>query len=83
MKTLHLTLKRQYFEAILAGTKREEYREIKPYWRKRLEGKTFDEILFRNGYSKNARCMRVKWLGMTKRENHYVIKLGSVLETLD
>jgi hypothetical protein len=83
MKILHLTLKKRYFDKIAAGIKKEEYREIKPYWTKRLEGKTFDEILFKNGYSKNARSMRVKWLGMTKRENHYVIKLGNVLETLD
>ena len=60
--------------------KREEYREIKPYWTKRLEGKTFDEIRFRNGYSKDAPTMRVEWLGVTKGDTHYIIKLGRVLE---
>ena len=43
-------------------------------------GKVFDEIVFRNGYSKNAPTMRVKWLGMTKSDTHYVIELGKVLE---
>ena len=80
MKILHLTLKRQYFDEIVAGTKREEYREIKPYWTKRLEGKNFNEILFKNGYSKNAPLMRVEWLGMAKGTTHYIIKLGRILE---
>lgn len=36
MKILHLTLKRKWFEMIAAGEKKEEYREIKPYWISRL-----------------------------------------------
>jgi ASC-1-like (ASCH) protein len=36
MKTLHLSLKREYFEAIRAGTKTEEYRLCTPYWQRRL-----------------------------------------------
>jgi len=32
MKTLHLNLKRKWFDMILSGEKPEEYREIKPYW---------------------------------------------------
>jgi hypothetical protein len=35
-KTLHLTLKKKWFNMILHGIKREEYREIKPYWLSRL-----------------------------------------------
>lgn len=35
-KTLHLTLKKQWFDMILSGEKKEEYREIKPYWENRL-----------------------------------------------
>lgn len=35
-KTLHLTVNRKWFDLIKVGTKREEYREIKPYWIKRL-----------------------------------------------
>ena len=33
---LHLNLKKQWFDLILDGEKEEEYREIKPYWVKRL-----------------------------------------------
>ena len=35
-KTLHLPLKAQWYEMIESGVKTEEYREIKPYWEKRL-----------------------------------------------
>ena len=31
MSTLHLTLKKQWFDMILSGEKTEEYRDIKPY----------------------------------------------------
>ena len=34
--TLHLVLKSQWYNMIAAGFKTEEYREIKPYWEKRL-----------------------------------------------
>ncbi len=36
MKTLHLTLKKKWFDMIESGVKREEYREIKRYWADRL-----------------------------------------------
>lgn len=35
-KILHLTLKREWFDMILRGEKKEEYRELKPYWAVRL-----------------------------------------------
>ena len=43
MKILHLTLKKQWFEKILSGEKKEEFREIKEYWNKRLN-KEYDYI---------------------------------------
>lgn len=36
MKTLHLPLKKEWYEMIERGEKTEEYREIKPYWCKRF-----------------------------------------------
>lgn len=36
MKTLHLTLKSEYFNAILKGDKKEEYRDIKWHWIRRF-----------------------------------------------
>lgn len=36
MRILHLPLKKEWYEMIESGVKTEEYREIKPYWVKRL-----------------------------------------------
>ena len=36
MKTLTLSLKKQWFDMIKAGIKKEEYREIKEYYKKRF-----------------------------------------------
>ncbi len=36
MKTLHLTLKKKWFDMIASGEKKEEYREIKWFWLRRL-----------------------------------------------
>jgi len=36
MKILHLTLKKKWFDMIASGEKKEEYREVKPYWINRL-----------------------------------------------
>ena len=38
MKVLHLTLKKKWFDMILSGRKKEEYRAVKGYWMKRLAG---------------------------------------------
>lgn len=35
-KVLTITVSKQWFDMIVAGEKTEEYREIKPYWIKRL-----------------------------------------------
>ena len=36
MKILKLTIKKQWYDMILSGIKKEEYREIKPFWKSRL-----------------------------------------------
>lgn len=36
MNVLHLTLKKKWFDMILAGEKKEEYREIKDHWAMRF-----------------------------------------------
>jgi hypothetical protein len=61
-ETLRLTLKKKWFDMIASGEKKEEYREIKPYWINRLQhwGNAFDEcreynfVEFRNGYRKDS-----------------------------
>jgi hypothetical protein len=84
---LHVTLKREWFEQIAAGTKKEEYRARKPYWESRLVGRHYDEIIFRNGYGTHVSEMRVEFLGVTRRGSRksavFVIRLGRVLEKND
>lgn len=82
-KVLHLTLMKEYFDAILSGDKTIEYREIKSYWVKRLEEKKYDYIHFTNGYGKNKPWMDVEMHAIVKdRENKlYEIHLGKILRT--
>ncbi|MCR7874499.1 ASCH domain-containing protein, partial [Pseudomonas aeruginosa] len=72
MATLTLPLQRQYFEAIRDRRKPLEYRLVTPYWRKRLEGRTYDAIELTCGYPKRddkARRITLPWKGYTIIEN--------------
>ena len=62
---LNLPIKKLWFDMILSGIKKEEYREMKPYYRTRLINEGFldsqgnptplrDWIILRNGYSKKS-----------------------------
>lgn len=84
-RVLQLNLYRVYFDAIACGEKREEYRRVVPHWTKRIEGegREFDEILFTNGYRRDAATMRVEYrgwhFGHWQGERVYVLRLGRVL----
>ena len=84
MKILHLTLFKKWFDAIERGEKTEEFRRKTPFWIKRLAGRHYEEIHFRNGYNKSARFMRVQFLGVSEGEFEahpaFIIKLGKILE---
>jgi hypothetical protein len=90
MNILHLTLKKKWFDLILSGKKTEEYREIKPYWEKRLMGKTYDKVIFRNGYAANAPQFTKKLKSITqgtgksewgaeKGKRYFVLSLGEII----
>lgn len=67
MKTLVLPLKAEYFNAIKAGTKPEEFRLRNAYWRRRLEGREFDGIVLTLGYPKRGDAERrlvLPWRGL-------------------
>lgn len=97
MKTLHLNLKKKWFDMILSGEKKEEYRELKEYWYKRLVSNDvhyteFDTVTFKNGYAKNARKMVLrsegiktgkgfKPWGAPENGHVFIIKLGKIIET--
>lgn len=50
MTTLHLSLKREYFEAIRDGSKWDEYRLHNEYWCKRLVNRNYTDIVLTLGY---------------------------------
>lgn len=85
-----MTLRRVWFDAIVDGSKKIEFRQIKPYWTKKLEGRAYDVIEFRNGYAQDAPTMQVEYDGLTQaeigysngeKEKVYALKLGRVLWT--
>jgi hypothetical protein len=85
LKVLQLKASKECFEEIVSGRRQYEFREIKPFWTSRLEGKHYDELHFRNGYSPTAPFARLKCEGVSVGEREgqpvYAIKLGRVLET--
>ena len=83
-RILHLNLHRQYFDLIATGQKKTEYRECTPYWRKRLEGRDYDVVSFRNGYATRAPVMEVEYVAKGFRvigsKKEYAIRLGKILK---
>lgn len=51
---LHLNLNAEYFDAIAAGEKCEEFRLATPYWRRRLEGREYRGIVLKKGYPRRG-----------------------------
>jgi hypothetical protein len=67
--TLTLALKGEYFDAILDGSKAEEFRLRTPYWTKRLVGRTYSTIVLTKGYpaaSDDTRRLSRPWRGYRK-----------------
>ena len=70
MAKLYLNLKGIYFDQIKEGTKTHEYR-VAAKWRKRLEGKTFEQVVLMRGYPKRGDTERIierPWRGFTVEE---------------
>ena len=68
---LVLPIKKKWFDMIASGVKREEYRDMTQYYRKRFQNlglldeqgrATFKDaqVIFRNGYSKNSKQFEAK-----------------------
>ena len=51
MPDLILHLKYKYFDQVEDGIKLKEYRLVKPYWTKRIVGKTFGRVIIVRGYT--------------------------------
>lgn len=91
---LHLTLKKHWYDMIESGNKKEEYRDLKPYWETRLgedlNGRFHEVVEFRNGYRKDSRRMRFKIDDVTidvgeeawgaPPRKVFIIKLGEIID---
>lgn len=92
---LVLPIKKKWFDMIRSGEKKEEYREIKPYYDKRIghltEGTgSITTIVLRNGYNHKSPTMKCKCVvtigpgiegwGAEPNINYYVIKILEILE---
>lgn len=91
---LTLPIKKKWFDMIKSGEKKEEYREIKPYWTNRLKKLDITKpfyVLFRNGYGNNRPTLKCniklmqyfpnkpEW-GAEPNKMYYVLKILSVEE---
>jgi hypothetical protein len=68
-KTLYLTLRKDPFDQIKNGEKTSEFREYKKHWIQKLMNKdgsfrSYDFVLFKNGYHKNAPQITVEFKGI-------------------
>ena len=83
MKTLTTIIKRQPLREIIAGTKKVEYREIKPYWDKRL-AKYEPPFLLRliNGMRKDVPEVTVEVVKVKKNRwsGYYELYLGDIID---
>lgn len=91
---LVLPIKKKWFDMIKSGEKKEEYREIKPYYARRfhdfLNMNKSIPIIFRNGYRKDSpkiKCYINVTMGYGKEEwgaipdeEYFVLKILNVEE---
>jgi hypothetical protein len=81
MDTITTTLKREPFADIVDGSKRIEYREIKPYWTARLSKvSTPFRLVLRNGMIHPVPVLTVRIDRISKDDGHYELHIGSVLK---
>lgn len=69
---IHLNLTKKWFDLILSGEKKQEYRELTDYWQSRfmemypvkISGiKYWPTVIFSNGYAKNRRQFEIEIKG--------------------
>lgn len=69
---LYLPMNGVYFDQIMAGTKREEYRLATAFWSRRLEGRRYSRIVLTRGYPKGGGTeginrLNLRWRGCTRK----------------
>lgn len=84
LNTVHLILRKKWYDMISSGQKREEYRAITPYWTKRLMVKHYDTVTFHYGYTNRTMTYTIiditEGIGVpqwgAENERVYIIRLG-------
>jgi hypothetical protein len=82
VEKLTTTIKRRWLQEIVAGTKRIEYREIKPYWTERLGNVSVPfRLRLINGMSLTAPEVEVvvRRVRKNSRNRQYELHLGKIL----
>ena len=88
IETLHLVLKRQWWDMIASGVKTEEYREFKPFYVKRFIPNDFRFVTFHLGYTNNIMIFKIKFIrvgegrpewGAEPGKQYFIIELGERL----
>ncbi|MCM1218251.1 MAG: hypothetical protein NC548_27510 [Lachnospiraceae bacterium] len=89
-RVLKLPVNEYWYNLIVSGRLSSDYREIKPYWIKRLENKEYDVVEFYHRFNKNIKPIRYKFECIQKgklcdvnyNKNVYVIKFGEKIEEI-
>ena len=83
MNKLTTTIQREFLKEIVNGQKTVEYREIKPYWSKRLDGIALPFLLrLINGMAANAPevTVRIDRVRKNTRSGDYELHIAKVVE---
>lgn len=73
-----LTLYKEWYDKILNGTKKVEYRKNTEYWQKRLLGKGITTVEFRNGYGKSVPHFRADISCISTTPKFILLKISAV-----
>lgn len=86
---LFLIIKRKYFDAIIRGDKKTEYRSLTPFYRSRIEGKNITAIYIRAGYNQKCPSALIEVKNIKNDSFHeftgpaYSIHLGKIIKTIN
>jgi hypothetical protein len=75
-KVLMLIVTEEWFDKIWEGNKLHDYRELKPYWSKRLMNRSYDEVHIINGYGGKRPKMIFKYKGYEITKEDAITDLG-------
>lgn len=78
MKTLYLRLKRNWYNEIASGKKKEEYRDITPYYANRLVGQKYDQVKFM--CDNDSMTLKIEKITIASKVKKYVIHLGERID---